>query len=50
MKPVPNPGSYEAIKHGCLCPVLDNGYGVGIDGKGKMFWIDVDCPIHGGKT
>jgi len=40
-----NPGSPEAIKAGCLCPVLDNYHGLGL-GDGK-FWINADCPLHG---
>jgi hypothetical protein len=46
----PNPGSDEAIKGGCRCPVLDNGHGQGCgwpskDG-GPTFWISGDCPMH----
>jgi len=48
--PILNPGSREAIKAGCTCPVLDNEYGegayIGLDGK-PLFWIDPDCPLHG---
>jgi hypothetical protein len=53
---VPNPGSEEAGKMGCLCPVLDNEHGRGIpyprtDGKNPVefpsFWTRDDCPIHG---
>ena len=46
----PNPGSWEAIKMGCKCPVLDNEHGEGayIDENGvPQFWIAEDCPIHG---
>ena len=43
-----NPGSDKAVKEGCTCAVLDNARGKGIDGKGKLFWINGDCPIHGG--
>jgi hypothetical protein len=41
------PGSDEAREHGCTCPVLDNGRGVGflVDGE-RHFWIDGDCPLH----
>ena len=52
-----NPGSEEAVAAGCKCPVLDNGHGKGIYGggvkneKGKViFWINEDCPLHGGFT
>jgi hypothetical protein len=41
----PNPGSIEAGKLGCTCPVLDNNHGAGI-GRGE-FWINADCPLHG---
>ena len=44
----PNPGSDEAIRMGCTCPVLDNchGRGEGPFGNGN-FWINLGCPIHG---
>ena len=43
--PVPQPGSDEAVAHGCTCPVLDNGHGKGrADGR---FWVNGDCPLHG---
>lgn len=42
------PGSPEAIKSGCLCPVMDNHHGKGITVNGKTaFWINSECPIHG---
>ena len=47
----PNPGSPEAVKQGCTCPVLDNYYGEGsgyLDSKGNpTFWTNADCPLHG---
>lgn len=46
----PNPGSEEAIRAGCRCPVLDNnrGKGIGISSDGEtLFWMSGDCPIHG---
>ena len=43
----PNPGSDEAVKQGCTCPVLDNAHGKGI-GNGE-FWIKDDCPLHASK-
>ena len=44
----PNPGSDEAIKQGCQCPVMDNHYGKGFEWKGKtQFWINGNCPLHG---
>lgn len=44
----PTPGSDDAVKQGCTCPVLDNGRGRGaheIDGV-WMFWCAQDCPLH----
>jgi hypothetical protein len=41
---MPNPGSDEAIKLGCTCPVMDNAHGRRADG---LFWIVADCPVHG---
>ena len=42
---MPNPGSKEAIKYGCLCSVIDNHYG---DGFGRdKFYMNGDCPLHG---
>ena len=47
----PNPGSDEAIKRGCKCPVEDNkhgkGTGTGITGD-ALYWYSSDCPIHCG--
>ncbi len=46
-----NPGSKEAIREGCLCPILDNRHGLGAyDGKDGTFWINENCPIHGKKN
>ena len=42
---VPNPGSDEAIRQGCLCPAMDNHYGAGT--PNGHFWVSADCPIHG---
>lgn len=46
-----SPGSDEAIKSGCVCPVFDNGHGKGSgysDENGNpLFWYDANCPIHG---
>lgn len=47
----PTPGSPEARIAGCRCPVLDNAHGRGVynDDEGNpVFWINGDCPIHGG--
>ena len=50
---IPNPGSSEAISHGCRCAVMDNRYGAGIPYPGSdkpSFWISEDCPLHGAGT
>lgn len=54
-KSIPNPGSKEALAKGCKCPVLDNTHGQGWVGLGSdwvglgghLFWISVDCLLHG---
>ena len=46
MKKLPNPGSDEAVKQGCKCPVLDNGRGFGAGGRKGTFWINDECPLH----
>jgi hypothetical protein len=38
------PGSDEAVKQGCRCPILDNQEMP--DGRK---WVNGDCPIHGKK-
>lgn len=46
-KSIPNPGSKEAIKLGCKCPVLDNSHGLGMEVRGmKLYWFTENCPIH----
>lgn len=45
MNSKPNPGSDEAVKKGCTCPVLDNAHGEGHFMGG--FAVMEDCPIHG---
>lgn len=43
----PNPGSDEAQKRGCTCPVLDNGHGAGhYEGGVLVFWQTAGCPLH----
>jgi hypothetical protein len=53
MKKKLNPGSDEAIKAGCKCPVLDNNHGRGCGAKDEngdpLFWMNGACKIHGGK-
>lgn len=45
---MPNPGSDEARKQGCTCPVLDNNFGKGQYGNGEEYgWVIVGgCPLH----
>lgn len=46
----PNPGSNEAVEHGCTCPVMDNAHGLGMPSRdGPQFWISGGCPIHAPK-
>lgn len=43
----PNPGSDEAVKRGCTCPVMDNAHGKGVTIGGKAyFWRSEYCPLH----
>ena len=46
----PNPGSKEAVRQGCRCPVFDNDHGKGCgysDSDGKpVFWYSPVCPVH----
>jgi hypothetical protein len=47
----PNPGSDEAIKLGCKCPVIENHHGKGVQASdGLRFWYNADCPVHCVKT
>lgn len=44
------PGSKEAVARGCLCPQFDNANGLGAyyGFRPGMFWVDAQCPLHGG--
>lgn len=46
--PIPNPGSADAVRRGCCCPVYDNERGAGVpDGKGgTLYWRTQGCPLH----
>lgn len=49
-KTKPAPGSPEAVQQGCECPIADNANGLGAwgtSGDDAVYWIDVDCPLHG---
>lgn len=43
----PSPGSAEAIKAGCTCPVLDNSHGKGYMRIAGIFVMNESCPLHG---
>ena len=47
----PPPGSPEATKQGCTCPVFDNckGRGCGLTDKDgePLYYIHKRCPLHG---
>jgi hypothetical protein len=45
---IPNPGSDEAVKRGCECPILDNEYGYGnpVFPWLRGFIITQGCPLH----
>lgn len=51
----PKPGSDEAVKLGCACPVMDNHHGAGFPaldedgGRRTAYWIAAQCPLHGTK-
>lgn len=48
------PGSEEALKKGCTCPVMDNRHGRGIPSgpispngpSVTLYWMSEDCPLH----
>lgn len=42
----PSPGSPEAVKKGCLCPVLDNHNGKGYKGIEGIYIYNGSCPLH----
>ena len=42
----PPPGSPEAVKLGCTCPVMDNGHGKGYMGVPGIYVYSGDCPLH----
>lgn len=51
MNEKPNPGSMDALRLGCQCPMVDNNYGQGVKGEtnkdgSPVFWISSDCPVH----
>lgn len=42
----PSPGSAEAVRSGCTCPIVDNGYGRGYMGQPGVFVVSEGCPLH----
>ena len=47
--PLHPPGSDDARREGCTCPVIDNarGKGAGVDDDGHpLFWYSDECPYH----
>jgi len=42
----PNPGSPEAYKEGCTCPILDNAHGDGYMGMPGVFVFSEGCSLH----
>lgn len=47
-RPLPDPGSDEAMAQGCRCAVLDNAHGLGRGCDGEQFgwWVTEGCPLH----
>jgi hypothetical protein len=46
MKVIHSPGSREAVKLGCTCPVMDNCNGKGYMGIDGIFIYNEDCKYH----
>lgn len=46
VQPMPNPGSPDAVRLGCLCPQMGNGHGRGYCGMPGVFVRVVGCPLH----
>ena len=51
MTDLPSPGSPEAVKLGCSCPVTGNHHGEGVWTRdyGQLFWTTPNCKLHGHK-
>jgi hypothetical protein len=46
--PFYEPGSLDAVAHGCSCSPTRNNYGRGEPGPdGPVFYCDTNCPLHG---
>lgn len=46
MNDVPTPGSDEALRQGCTCPVMDNNYGKWAPRPPDGWFFHLDCPVH----
>jgi len=46
----PKPGSDEVLAQGRTCPVLANAHGRGALGSSHAYWVDMKCPLHGGRN
>ena len=44
------PGSEDARRAGCICPILDNARGNGWMNIPGVFVMREDCPLHGFKV
>ena len=43
---IPSPGSDEAVRQGCVCPVMDNHQGKGYMGIPGIFVYSGSCHLH----
>lgn len=45
----PKPGTADATKQGCACPVMDNHHGAGRYGRGEQYgwFVSAACALHG---
>ncbi len=48
-KQAPAPGSDEAVKLGCICPVYDNCRGHGYMGMNGIYVYNEGCKVHASK-
>jgi hypothetical protein len=46
MSDIPNPGTGDAVRIGCTCPVIDNHHGAGYRGQAGLFVYMAGCPVH----
>lgn len=49
-----NPGSHDAVREGCRCPMTENQFGRGVPGAGlfgqPQFIRNSHCALHGAAT